>query len=198
MRIRLGKPAAPARIDLGGGVWVMCKPLGQLHEDRAQARAAEAARQLAREDGAYRDYGLEDAMGGLLFDPDELDVTTGVGLLLFSVELAMIGVTAWGGFDTEDGRDAEGSAPTRRGLALLFSDRITEGSRETFAQRFITKACTRATLERSEGNGSAAALPGSSAKAADSAPTAVSSRKPVPEAPLSPPTGSPESGDTAR
>lgn len=181
-RLSLKRAKTASRLELGGGVWVDCRPLGQLHLDRAEANAKAAAREIARTAGRLADYGLDEVDAGDLFDLDEdADVTIGSGLLLYAVELAVLGVTAIGGVDDEAGRPLENADQIRRrDLALIFQERIP-GAEVSYAAAFISKACRTAFLERAEGNAFAAGPNGASDRAA-SVTAAPSSGPPAPGA----------------
>ena len=165
MRVSLKQNKTPKWIELGSGVALQVAPLGQLHLDRAEARAGQAAREIVDSAARLTDYGLEEVEAGILFDPDDLDVTAGAGLLLYAVELAMIGVKDWRGFDDEKDRPIEGQPIGRRNLAILFHS-ISHDGPESYAARFIKRACAIPLLERSEGNVLAAGLSGDGAQAA--------------------------------
>jgi hypothetical protein len=165
MRLSLKQIKRADWIELGSGVALKVAPLGQLHLDRAEARAGQAAREIVESAARLTDYGLEQVEAGILFDPEDLDVTAGSGLLLYAVELAMIGVKDWRGFDDEDGQPIDGRPIERRKLAILFHSIAPDGP-ESFAARFIKRACAIPLLERSEGNVLAAGLSGDGAPAA--------------------------------
>lgn len=178
MRLSLKQIKRADWIELGSGVALKVAPLGQLHLDRAEARAGQAAREIVESAARLTDYGLEQVEAGILFDPDDLDVTAGSGLLLYAVELAMIGVKDWRGFDDEDGQPIDGQPIERRKLAILFHSIAPDGP-ESFAARFIKRACAIPLLERSEGNVLAAGLNGDGGPAA----SAMDASKSAPLAP---------------
>ena len=148
-RLSLKRRTRPERLELGFGVYVICKPLGQLHIDTAEARAKAIAREMARSADNIADYALEAAEISELFSPEDPDLLIGSGMLLLSVELAMMGVVGWGGFDDENGNPIDDKDVNRRDLSMLFQARVPETDL-SFAQVFFSLATRQAFLETAE------------------------------------------------
>lgn len=155
--VRLKRRSGTERLDLGAGVAVFVSHCGQPERDLAEARAATAARELAKGARSFADYGLEALEGGVgdLIDGGD-DAITGFGQHLLATELGLIVIKDWEGvLPPEPVQVAEGEKEppaeiTRLMVALLMSDVVVAGSDLTYANVFLAKAMVRTALIRLE------------------------------------------------